>query len=151
MAGPSGSGQGFDNERKISMRKRISNLLKKNWKLVEKINKMLNIINLEMCIECFKIGKGGLDDSICPDCWDKHYNSLTPPRPKEDDHSIKAFGYTSGPVKINDYGISCGIIFAENIEEAKAFVDFDNQSAMEKYVFKIPMEKGYHFIGDHWE
>ena len=64
---------------------------------------------------------------------------------------MKAFAYSESPVKENDYGVSYGIIFAEDIEEAKKLVDFDNQDEMDKGICEIPIEKGYHLIGDYYE
>lgn len=62
---------------------------------------------------------------------------------------MKAFGYKDNSGSYGDSGITCGVIFADSIEEAKTLMDFDDWSHRE--VFELPMTKGYHFIGDYEE
>lgn len=60
----------------------IKKYLKKNWKLVEKINIFLRLLNIEICIVCYNI-KIASEDNICHDCWEKHYSNI--------DSSIKRY------------------------------------------------------------
>jgi len=41
------------------------------------------------------------------------------------------------------------VVFANYIEEAKLLMNYDDWEGRD--LFEIPMEKGYHFIGDYSE
>jgi hypothetical protein len=71
------------------MRESIKKGLNKNWKIVKVINKVLSLINKEMCINCFKIETAGLDNNICSKCWEKHQSALAECVEKENWHSVK--------------------------------------------------------------
>lgn len=62
---------------------------------------------------------------------------------------MKIFGYKSNGGRYSDYGMTCGVIIADSIEEAKEILDYDNWDGRE--IFEIPFEKGYTCIGEYSE
>lgn len=58
---------------------------------------------------------------------------------------MKIFGYKDE----YNYGMTCGVIIADSIEEAKEILDYDNWDGRE--VFEIPFKKGYTHIGTYDE
>lgn len=62
---------------------------------------------------------------------------------------MKIFGYKENAGDYSDYGITCGVVIAESIEDAKEILDYDDWSGRE--LFEIPFERGYTFIGAYSE
>lgn len=62
---------------------------------------------------------------------------------------MKIFGYKSDGGCYSNYGMTCGVIIADSIEEAKQIFDYDDWDGRE--IFEIPFEKGYTCIGEYSE